>query len=110
MSLWQKCVVVLLVIAIFGGAGYFAQIAFRPVELARLQSIPWVKYVHPNIKRLKQAQDLVRERKLNEARGILIKALVLEPKSPVTRHLRDLLGNVHKQIFFSTDPSPRIRE
>src|SRR5204862_7483728 len=110
MSFWQKCVVILFAIAIFGGAGYFAYIAFRPVELARLQSIPWVKYVHPNIKRLKQAQDLVRERKLNEAREILIKALVLEPKSPVTRDLRHLLGNVNAQIFFSKEPSPRKTE
>src|SRR5438876_621203 len=110
MSFWQKCVVVLLAIAIFGGAGYFAHVAFRPVELARLQSIPWVKYVHPNVKRLKQAQDSVREGKLNEAREILVKALVLEPKSPVTRELRDLLGNVDTQIFFSKEPSPRKME
>jgi LysM repeat protein len=110
MSLWQKCVVVLLAIAIFGCAGYFAQIAFRPVELSRLQSIPWVKYVHPNIKRLKQAQDLVREGKLNEAHEILVKALILEPKSPVTRDLRDLLGNVNTQIFFSKELSPRKTE
>src|SRR5436190_12902947 len=110
MSFWQKCVVVLLAIAIFGGAGYFAHVAFRPVELARLQSIPWVKYVHPNVKRLKQAQDSVREGKLNEAREILVKALVLEPKSPVTRELRDLLGNVDTQIFFSKEPSPRKTE
>src|SRR5205814_1610563 len=110
MSLWQKCVVVLLAIAIFDGAGYFAQIAFRPVELARLQSIPWVKYVHPNIKRLKQAQDLVREGKLNEAHEILVKALVLEPKSPVSRDLRDLLGNVNTQIFFLKELSPRKTE
>ena len=50
MSFSQKCVVVLLAIAIFGGSGYFAHILFRPVELNRYKSIPWVKYVHPNIK------------------------------------------------------------
>jgi len=53
---------------------------------------------------------LVREGKLNEAREILVKALILEPKSPVTRDLRDLLGNVNTQIFFSKEPSPRKTE
>jgi LysM repeat protein len=110
MSFSQKCVVVLLVIAIFGGAGYFARIAFRPVELNRYKSIPWVNYVHPNVKKLKQAQDLVRTGQLNEARTILFKALVTAPKSPVTRELRDLLGQVNTQIFFSKDPSPRKAE
>src|SRR6184192_1518402 len=109
MSFWQKCVVILLGVAIFGGAGYFARIAFRPVELTRLESIPWVKYVHPNAKRLKQAQDLVREGKLKEAQAILVQALVLEPNSPVTRQLRDVLGNVNAQIFFSKEFSPRKR-
>ena len=70
MSFWQKCVVVLLGVAIFGGAAYFARIAFRPVELARFESIPWVKYVHPNVKRLKQAQDLVHEGKLHQAQAL----------------------------------------
>jgi len=106
MSFSQKCVVLVLAIAIFGGAGYFAHMAFRPVELNRYKSIPWVKYVHPNVKRLKEAQDLVREGKLNEAQATLVKALVIEPKSPVTRELRDLLGNVNTQIFFSKEPSP----
>ena len=110
MSFSQKCVVVLLAIVIFGGSGYFAHIAFRPVELNRYKSIPWVKYVHPNIKKLKQAQDLAREGKLDEARTILFKALVTAPKSPVTRELRDLLGQVNTQIFFSKDPSPRKTE
>ena len=107
MSFWQKCVVVLLVVAIFGGASYFAHIAFRPAELARLESVPWVKYVHPNVKRLKEAQDLVREGKLKEAQEILIRALVVAPQSPVTGELRDVLVNVNTQIFFSKEPSPR---
>lgn len=110
MSLWQKWVVLLLGVTILGGAGYFARIAFRPVELARFESIPWVNYVHPNVKRLKEAQDLAREGKLKEAQEILIKALVIAPKSPVTGELRDLLGNVNAQIFFSKEPSPRKTE
>ena len=106
MSFWQKWVVVLLGVTIFGGAAYFARIAFRPVELARFESIPWVKYVHPNVKRLKQAQDLVHQGKLHEAQALLVKALLIAPKSPVTGDLRDLLGNVNAQIFFSKEPSP----
>ena len=66
MSFSQKCVVLVLAIAIFGGSGYFAYIAFRRVELNRYKSIPWVKYVHPNVKKLKQAQDLVRKGNLTK--------------------------------------------
>ena len=110
MSFWQKCTIVLLGIAIFGGAAYIARVAFRPEGLARYRSIPWVKYVHPNIKKLKQAQTLVDEGNLKEARKILVNALLTAPKSPVTRELRDLLGDVNTQIFFSKEPSPRKTE
>jgi LysM repeat protein len=110
MSLWQKSTILLLGVAILGGATYFAHMAFRPVELARLKSIPWVTYVHPNVKKLKEAEVLVREGKLIEARGILVKALITAAKSPVTRELRDLLGDVNTQIFFSKKPSPRKTE
>jgi LysM repeat protein len=110
MSLWQKCTIVLLGVAIFGGAAYFARVVFRPAGLARYRSIPWVKYVHPNVKKLKQARTLVDEGKLAEARAILVNALVTAPKSPVSRELRDLLGDVNTQIFFSKEPSPRKTE
>ena len=110
MSLWQKCVLVLLCIAIFGGTTYFARIVFRPPGLERYKSIPRVTYVHPNVKKLKRAQGLVREGKLKEAREILVKALITAPQSPVTRDLRDLLGEVNTQIFFSKEPSPRKTE
>jgi hypothetical protein len=75
-----KNVVVLLGLAILAGAAYFARIVVRPVGLERFKSIPWVTYVHPNVKKLKRAQDLVREGKLDEARTILVKALVTDPK------------------------------
>jgi LysM repeat protein len=107
MSLWQKCTIAVLGIAIFTGGVYFARIVFRPGGLERYRSIPWVTYVHPNVKKLKQAQSLVREGELNEARALLVNALITAPKSPVTRELRDLLGDVNTQIFFSKEPSPR---
>jgi LysM repeat protein len=110
MSLLQKCTIALLGIGIFGGAAYIARVVLRPEGLARYRSIPWVKYVHPNIKKLKQAQTLVSEGNLNEARAILVNALISAPKSPVTRELRDLLGDVNTQIFFSKEPSPRKTE
>jgi LysM repeat protein len=110
VSFWQKCVVLLLGAAILGGSGYFARILFRPVELTRFQSIPWVNYVHPNVKRLKDAQDLVHQGKLKEAQELVIKALLISPQSPVKRELRDLLGNVNAQIFFSKEPSHRKTE
>ena len=110
MFLWQKCTIVLLVIAIFASAAYIARIIFRPEGLARYRSIPWVTYVHPNVKKLKQAQTLVSEGNLKEARKILVNALITAPKSPVTRELRDLLGDVNTQIFFSQEPSLRKTE
>ena len=40
MSLWQKCVVVLLGVAVLGGATYFARIVFRPVRTGKIQVDP----------------------------------------------------------------------
>jgi len=110
MSLWQKSIVVLLGVAIFGGSAYFTRVAFRPPELERYNAIPRVTYVHPNVKKLKRARVLVGEGKLIESRAILVKALIAAPKSPVTRELRDLLGDINTQIFFSKEPSPRKTE
>ena len=67
-------------------------------------------FCHPNIKKLKRAQELVSEGKLDEARAILVTALITAPNSPVTRQLRDLLGDVNTEIFFSKEPSPRKTE
>jgi LysM repeat protein len=110
MSFLQKCIVILLGVAIIGGAMYFARIVFRPMGLERYKSIPWVTYVHPNVKKLKQAKVLVREGKLDKARDVLVRTLLTAPISPVTRELRDLLGDVNTQIFFSKEPSPRKTE
>jgi LysM repeat protein len=110
MSFWQKCVVTLLAAAILGSSGYFARIVSTPVELTRLEAIPWVKYVHPNVKQLKEARDLVRQGKLKEAQKMVTRALLIWPQSPVTRELRDLLGNLNTQIFLSKEPSPRKTE
>jgi len=110
MSFLQKCIVLLLGVAIIGGTMYFARIVFRPMGLERYKSIPWVTYVHPNVKKLNQARVLVREGKLDKARDVLVRALLTAPISPVTRELRDLLGEVNTQIFFSKEPSPRKTE
>ena len=110
MSFWQKCTVALLGVTILGGAAYFARVAFRPVGLDRYKSIPRVTYVHPNVKKLKRARELVEQGELDEARTILVKALLNAPHSPVTRDLRDLLGEANTRIFFSKEPSPRKTE
>jgi LysM repeat protein len=110
MLFWQKCTIALLGIAIFVAVAYMARVVFRPAELDRLRSIRWVTYVHPNVKKLKEAETLVRQKKLKKAREILVNALITAPKSPVTRELRDLLGDVNTQIFFSKEPSSRKTE
>jgi LysM repeat protein len=107
MSLWQKCTIALLGVAILAGVARTVRIISRPAELDRYRTMPWVSYVHPNVKKLKRAQVLVDQGKLTQARAILINALSTAPKSPVTRELRDLLGDVNTQIFFSNEPSPR---
>ena len=107
MFLWQKCTIAGLVIVILAGVAYFARLVFYPPGLERYKSMPWVNYVHPNVKKLKQAEDLAHQGKLDDARRILVNALITDPKSPVTRELRDLLGDVNTQIFFSKEPSPR---
>jgi LysM repeat protein len=107
MVLWQKIVVALLVAAILWGTIYFARIVSRPPGWKRFHSIAWVQYVNPNIGKLEHARELVGAGKLHEARAVVIKALVTMPKSPVTRELRDLLGDINTQIFFSKEPSAR---
>ena len=110
MSLWQKCVVILLGAALFGGGAYFARVVSRPEGWEHYHKIPWVTYIHPNVKKLGRAKSLFRDGKLEDARALLINALTTAPRSPVTRELRDLLGDINTQIFFSKEPSPRKTE
>jgi LysM repeat protein len=107
LSIWQKVVVVLLGSGILGGTIYFWRTISQPRSLRHFESIPWVTYVHPNVEKLKQAQILNRDGKMREARDVVIKALTTAPRSPVTRELRDLLGEINTSIFFSDEPSPR---
>jgi LysM repeat protein len=107
MLFWQKIVVVLLAVAILWGTIYFARIVSRPPGWKRFHSMPWVQYVNPNIGKLKHARELVGAGKLPEARAVVILALATMPKSPVTRELRDLLGDINTQTFFSNEPSVR---
>ena len=88
----------------------FRRIVFSPGKIDRYRSIPWVTYVHPNVKKLKRPRSSLHEGKLDEARTILVTALITARNSPVTRQLRDLLGNVNTEIFFSKEPSPRKTE
>jgi LysM repeat protein len=89
------------------GHDLLARIVSRPPGWNRFHSIPGVQYVNPNIGKLKHARELVRAGKLSKARADVIEALVTMPKSPVTRELRDLLGDINTQIFFSKEPSAR---
>jgi LysM repeat protein len=110
MSFWQKCVVLFLAVAIFGGAAYFIRVLSRPERWAHYQSIPWVNYVPPDVKQLKYARALVRDGKLEKARAVLVHTLTTVPNSSVTRELRDLLGDVNTELFFSKDASSRKTE
>ncbi len=110
ISFWQTLVIVLLGAAIFAGLAYFARIVFRPEGWNPGTAIPRVTYVHPDVKRLKRAKRLVGENKLEQARAILVNALITSRHSPVTREMRDLLGDINTRIFFSNAPSLRKTE
>lgn len=106
-----KCAFVLLLAgAIAYGAVHFGGIISRPHGWKHFHSIPWSTYEHPNKKKLEDARALVQTGKLVEARNIITDALTTAPRSPFTRDLRDLLGGINTQIFFSTQPSPRKTE
>ncbi|HEY4281542.1 MAG TPA: LysM peptidoglycan-binding domain-containing protein [Chthoniobacterales bacterium] len=94
---------------IFGVAS-FVHVISRPVGWEHYRSIPWVTYVHPNKRKLEKAKALVKAGKLSEARDVIIAALTSAPRSPFTRQLRDLLGELNTRIFFSAEPSPRKTE
>ncbi len=104
MSIRQTFLVILLASAIAGGTVYFTRVLLSPVYQP---TVPWVKYVHPNIAKLKEAQRLTDDDKLPEAREILVGALTSAPSSPVTRELRDLLGEVNTRLFLQKQTSPR---
>jgi LysM repeat protein len=110
MSFWQKCVVFSLAAVIVGGSIHFIRVLSRPEGWAHYHSIPWVTYVPPSVKELKHAQALVDQGKTEEARAVLVQTLIASPNSPVTTELRDLLGEVNTEIFFSKDASSRKTE
>lgn len=107
MTTWQKLTALLLAAAIIGGAMHLGRLVFLPRESPR---VPWVAYVHPNVAKLKEARQLADDGRLPEARDILVRALTTSPRSPVTRDLRDLLGEINTQLFFEKELSPRKSE
>ena len=109
MPLWQKCIVVLLGVVIFGGSAYFTRIIFGPPELERYKAIPRVTYVHPTVKKLKRP-DFSRRREIERRACNSRESAHHRAEVPVTRELRDLLGDINTQIFFSKEPSPRKTE
>ncbi|MGI8436564.1 MAG: LysM peptidoglycan-binding domain-containing protein [Chthoniobacterales bacterium] len=105
MTAAQKLIVVLLAAGIAAGGYYSARLVFQPRGVRT--DIAWKAYVHPNVAKLKKAQELSAKGDLPEARTALIEALTSAPRSPVTLQLRDLLGEVNTRLFFEKEPSPR---
>lgn len=111
MSILQKSIVLLIAAAIFGPAWYFGWIVVRHEHgwNAGKFAAP-TRWIHPNVIRLNQAKKLVASGELPRARDIIVKGLLEEPISPVTRPMRDLLGEINTQLFFSKEPTPRKTE
>lgn len=110
MPPWQKLVIALLSAALIGGVYFFVRALSRPPGWNDPSNFESVTYVHPNVGKLKKAQELFHDKKLEDARKILVEALTTAPNSPVTSQLRDLLGDVNTEIFFSKMPSSRKTE
>ncbi|MEO5721593.1 MAG: LysM peptidoglycan-binding domain-containing protein [Chthoniobacterales bacterium] len=104
MSVWQKLVVIVLAAALVGAGVFFSRLVLMP---PKLRPVPWVEYVHPNVEKLREAQRLVEKSQLPEARDMLVRALTGSPVSPVTRELRDLLGEINTRLFFEKESSMR---
>ncbi len=107
MSLWQKLVIALLGAALISGTTLFIRALSRPPGWNDPSNFESVTYVHPNVGKLKEAQRLFHDSKWEDARKVLVEALTTAPNSPVTTQLRDLLGDVNTEIFFSKMPSSR---
>ena len=97
---------VILALAIGYGAGYWTHLVRLPFGLptessARAGGSPGPKaYRHPLIATLKQAQDLKRAGKLQDAQKVLRDALVLYPQAEEAQAARDLLGEINTELFF----------
>lgn len=105
MLTWQRIATILLAAAIVAGAIHWGRLVLRPAGGVR--EVPWVKYVHPNIKTLQDAKALRAAGRLHEARDLCVRALLTAPQSPATLELRDLLGTINTELFFQQEPSPR---
>jgi len=110
MSGWQKLVIAFLGAALISSIALFVRTLSRPPGWNDPSNFESVTYVHPNVGKLKEAQQLFHDNKLEDARKIAVEALTTAPNSPVTTQLRDLLGDINTEIFFSKTPSARKTE
>jgi LysM repeat protein len=113
MSAGKSFIVVALAALVFGSAAYFARSIWwheegiRPNEPSAFAS---ARYVDPSVRTLKEARALFRTGHLAKARDKLVRSLALNPQSPVRQEMRDLVGDINTEIFFSKEPSPRKSE
>ncbi len=110
MSFFRPLIVVALAAAIFGAAAFFARSIWWHEEGIRPDApavFPTAHYVDPSVKALQQARDLFRAGHLAKAREVLVRSLTLNPDSPVRQPMRDLVGDINTEIFFSKEPSAR---
>src|SRR5437588_3984506 len=104
----------LLALAIFGGAAYFAYNVLFKQELAvqkeQRGEIPATPVPDLSLPEFQEAAKLRQEGKLVEARNALFAFIQKYPNGPHFEEAKDLLGAVNIDILFSPVPSPEKQE
>jgi LysM repeat protein len=103
-------IVVLLALAIFGGAAYFGYDNFIKEEIAirEERAAPATPQPTPDfgLNEFRAAQALQREGRLAEARSAFITFLQRFPTGPHTEEAKDALGEINLTILLSRYPAP----
>ncbi len=111
MKLAKTLFLLVLILGVFGGGGYFAWVTLiKPsqptaVERARPAAVPTIP-PDPAAPELAKAEALKREKKVIEARDLLDSIVANYPSSPRIEDARNLLGELNADLALSTTPGP----
>ena len=103
-SIARFLVIVVLVVAIVGGAAYFTRaLLFPHRHLAGVEFAAPPAFIHPVVAEVEKARELRDAGKPADAQKLLRDALRLWPVAPETRAARELLGEINTALFFSDE-------
>lgn len=113
MKLLKSVILLVLILGIFGGGGYFAWVVlYKPVQptqtekaAMRAPAVP-TPPPDPAAPQLARVQALKKDKKNSEARELLEAIVSNYPTSPSAEEARTLLGEYNADIALSTQPAP----